>query len=516
MGKLKKEAFFLMVFSLCCLVFIQRLSQEYYPVMDDWFLYGDLYKNKMDFIIPNEKLTIRPAAGLFDMFIIAPLYNHLWIAQCIMSGILIAGTLLCLYMMRRYDFGTGGGFLLAVCLLPLNMEATYWIAASVRIVCSVFFIGLSVLLLQKYFDSAKKRFLIFYFFSGFLTVGFYEPAVAVYVYSGVCLILKNKKNPALALILLLHASAIAIYYILNKSSVNLEVRGRLLTSGFWEHTKLISKCIQEILGHINIKILVFGLREKAVSRCMTAVTAVCSVVFGISSSIWRNKNKFSIKKTASALGLCIAGAAVFYVLEDTRFTIRAVFFLIIGLSTVISELFNMIPKKTGKVLSAIILSISSFICTISGAGITVQYKDVSERDFNISKQILQLDKSQALNKKDGRIYLMNSVMYYSDVKCTGWYENIRGACSSEGDMRGCIWHTGGVRPEGKLIPVKNEESAYISEGVFMGLTEDYKVIGLLCKSVEYGYVLNSYDGQEFGRLINDENGKYKFYKSYKK
>ena len=61
---------YIMTFALGLLMIVQRfLSGVYKPVMDDWFLYGDLYKgisNRLaNFAIPNEKFAIRPLAGLF-------------------------------------------------------------------------------------------------------------------------------------------------------------------------------------------------------------------------------------------------------------------------------------------------------------------------------------------------------------------------------------------------------------------------------------------------------------------
>ena len=81
---------YIMTFALGLLMIVQRfLSGVYKPVMDDWFLYGDLYKgisNRLaNFSIPNEKFAIRPLAGVFDCFVNAPLFNHLWIVELFLT-----------------------------------------------------------------------------------------------------------------------------------------------------------------------------------------------------------------------------------------------------------------------------------------------------------------------------------------------------------------------------------------------------------------------------------------------
>ena len=82
-----------MAFSALCLMVIQRFLPclKYGPVMDDWFNYGDLYeKTWSQYVIPTQKLAIRPMAGLFDIFVTAPAFGHLWIIKLLMCLMLFA------------------------------------------------------------------------------------------------------------------------------------------------------------------------------------------------------------------------------------------------------------------------------------------------------------------------------------------------------------------------------------------------------------------------------------------
>lgn len=156
---------YIMTFALGLLMIVQRfLSGVYKPVMDDWFLYGDLYKgisNRLaNFSIPNEKFAIRPLAGVFDCFVNAPLFNHLWIVELFLTFSLLFGSFLIIKALRRNNFASGGFFLCLVCLFPVGLEATYWIAAATRVVYSLLFIGCATLSLDYCYKSDKVKFLV--------------------------------------------------------------------------------------------------------------------------------------------------------------------------------------------------------------------------------------------------------------------------------------------------------------------------------------------------------------------
>ena len=156
-----------MTAALGMLMFIQRfLAGVYMPVMDDWFLYGDLYETLLGrlkyFAIPNEKFAIRPAAGFFDCFINAPLFNNLWIVELILTLALLVGAFFIIKTLRKNNAAGAGLFMCLVCLFPVGLEATYWIAAATRISYALLFIGTAVYSLNMYFKNFSKRSLILY------------------------------------------------------------------------------------------------------------------------------------------------------------------------------------------------------------------------------------------------------------------------------------------------------------------------------------------------------------------
>ena len=57
-----------------------------------------------------------------------------------------------------------------VCLFPVGLEATYWIAAATRVVYSLLFIGCATLSLDYCYKSDKVKFLVMFAVFGMLSV----------------------------------------------------------------------------------------------------------------------------------------------------------------------------------------------------------------------------------------------------------------------------------------------------------------------------------------------------------
>lgn len=467
MDKEKDRNIYFLFLSAVCLIMIQRFSfgGRYYPVMDDWFLYGDTYTaaDKLTgFIIPNAKFSIRPLAGMVDIFFIAPLFEHLWIAEAVMTLLLTAGTFLMLSVLRENDFSVGGIFVLLLCLLPLNMEATYWLAASIRISNSMFFTGLAVWLLQKYLTTKKKRFFIGYSAAGFTAVGFYEPAVAVYLFLALYLILKRKNKKLLPILIITaaHIISVAVYYLCNKNSWAME-RGAFITTGIASHGAEITKVMANILGYMNVKLFSLGfergmyliIHKKAVIQGLAI--ALHSVLLGIfSGRLPEREREFAYKKILLGLFLGFAGIVVFYVLEDTRITLRSVYFIFIGFGAAIEELLSAIPYRARRIVVTAAVTVLSAACVVSGIGTADKYRQVSAEDVNIVGQIAESDKNDAIYG-ERKIYLFGAVDYYEDIETLRFFENIRGACSGYSEMTGCMWHFAGTSHKTNITPVKN-------------------------------------------------------------
>ena len=531
-GKIEEKSAYIMALCVFCLLIIQRFvpAFRYGPVMDDWFLYGDLYDNIWtEYIITNRKFVIRPMAGLVDTFICAPLFNHLWIVKLLVCVMLFAAAVMICRVLRKNDFAAGGAVFLFICLFPLNLEASYWLSAATRIVFALFFIAFSVWLLSGYFETKKYGYLIGYAAAGFAAVGFCEQAVPVYLVFSAYIIVKNRDFKLLA-IPFVHAAAIAAYYIANSSSPEVADRGQFLLD--LGHIRAVSEAALQMLGEINARMTRSGFSEGMGvllgHKLVLAAAVVLSAVFGWFAALRQNgAGGFKVGKAAAAAIAALSGIAVFYViLGGSRFTVRSMFFFTAGAGAFIGEILRIVPKKIGKWIDAVLFSLAAFVFTAAGAGVVNQYNTVSEHDAEIASYIIAADSGKNLENPEKFSYLLDSVNYYSDVDSVECWESIRSACGDYAYLTGCVRHRLGNNKVNYIMPLPNGGSEptlpnggseplalnlRTGNAAFFALMPDRSIAEITAAAEGENIALFDKNGVLYGRLVPDGD-LYKFEK----
>lgn len=123
---------------------------SYYPMLDDYVQYFN-YASSTDYaaLIAQEGfLASRPLAGIGDLFFWSHFRGNLAFALLLLSVLWALSAVLFRRVLSRY-FPCGWIFLAAYTLLPLNFEGTYWLSASTRIVCGMFFLSLALTLFER-------------------------------------------------------------------------------------------------------------------------------------------------------------------------------------------------------------------------------------------------------------------------------------------------------------------------------------------------------------------------------
>lgn len=505
------------------------LGLAYKPVMDDWFLYGDLYGDVINgFALPNAKFTIRPLAGILDIFLAAPLFDHLWIVELIMTLLLAAGAVILYDILSDNGFAPSGLFLISLCFVPMNMEATYWLAASIRISCALFFTALTLRLLNGYLKSDKKIYAVLYAVSGFFAVSFYEPAIVIYVMLFAYLLYRKRGRKYIHLIFIIaaHLTYIALYYILNGGSGELAVRGHLFTSNFFSQARAVTDMVGRVLVLYDWRAFVRGLKcgaELILSRGLYIQTAALlglSVFLGILVRHEGKDRSFSVKRLLISLALTAGGVAVFYVIGFLYTAIRFVYFSFIGIGLAACELALLTPKKIQPVLRTAVTAALTFVFEVSGMGITSQYIKTSEEDVCIVNEILALDTENFAVNPDRNTYLLGAEPYYDDVHSVEWLESIRGACSGYADLTGCLRHMTGVTNTNNLTPVRDGEAISMTYYInspeicrFFALDKNARVISVSVNETDGGYEVTEEGGERYGMITADESGVYRFYRN---
>lgn len=529
---LSSKCEYVMTFVLGLLLIVQRfLSGTYKPIMDDWFLYGDLYKgisNRLsNFALPNEKFAIRPLAGIFDCFVNAPLFNHLWIVELILTLSLLFGAFLIIKTLRRNNFSGGGFFLCLVCLFPVGLEATYWIAAATRVVYSLLFIGCAILLLDYYYKSAKTKFLITFAVFGMLSVCFYEPAIVIYIILTLFITwsnYKSKKDLIPLAIMAAHIVLIGIYYVLNSGSGEIESRGGFLETDIWKHTVLVTDFIKKIFTDFTHTIFHNGYTKGLLiilgghKFIKVLLIAILSVSFGLFSAMCIKKRNFSWKILLLGIAIFFGGLSLNYILGSGRIPLRLVFFSYLGIGIIIDELIVLLPLSFGRILSAFLLTVSAFIFTVTGIGEVSDYQKTSDIDVALTSQIINLDTKENITDTNKNVYVFGGQHGYDETKCIHYLEHTRGVSGSYADLTGCVQHITGVAETNNITPFTygdiHKLKPYIdTKGVcsFYNIEYDRTVVPVKLVADGNNYIIKRNDGSVAGTLTKVDDVSYQFF-----
>ena len=517
--------------SMTALVGLLMLFQRFFtgiykPVMDDWFLYGDLYTSVSDrlnnFAIPNEKFTIRPFAGIADIFINAPLFKHLWIVELILTLSLLFGTYLIIKTLRRNKLGNTGFLLCLVCLCPVGLEATYWIAAATRVSYSILFIGGAIYSLDYYYKSQNYIGFIMFCILGIFSVGFYEPAIVIYIILTLFVVwsnFKNKKDLIPAIIMIVHVAFIGIYYIINSGTGEIESRGGIVDSNFFSHIVKVFEYIKQIFTEYSSYIISNGFSNgiNVMSYLTRVILLAVSIIFGVFTAIYLKKNPFSFK--ILLLGICMffGGIILNFILNSERIPLRLVYFSYIGIGIIVDEIITLLPKIPAKIIAAILCSTCAFIFTVSGVGEVMEYQNTSDYDEYIAKQMINLDSDGNLTNPDKNSYLFDAQFYYDESGCIRYQDHIRSATSTYADLTGCIRHltktafTNSIMtfPAGDIHKIK----PYVDEKdlcTFFVLNYDKTVSKANLTPNGENYIITRSDGTYAGELIKIDEYNYQF------
>lgn len=518
--------------ALGLLMIIQRfLAGMYKPVMDDWFLYGDLYRTiperMAQFAAPNEKFAIRPAAGFIDCFINAPLFKYLWIAELLVTAALLIGVFFIMKTMRKNNAAGAGFFMCIVCLFPVGLEATYWLAAATRVAYSILFIGTAVYSLDYYLKTRKLRGIISYSVLGLLAVSFYEPAIVIYIILTLFIIwcgFKDKKDLIPVAIMIAQIAAIGLYYVLNSGTGEIESRGGFVSQNIWEHTTRINKFLTDIFTKYSFAITKNGLKKGLMivlggHRILKISLISClSALFGLLSSLLMRKRKLSVKFLILGIALFFGGISLNYLLGSDRIPIRLTFFSFLGIGILIDELSVLLPKTFGKITCGLLITVLTFVFTVAGIGEIKDYLQTSDFDVYITNQLIDLDTPQRISNPNKNTYVFGGQHYYEESKCVSYLDHIRGASGNYADITGCMRHLIGTPYTNNILTFTYGDSRVLKPYIdidglcnFYAIEYDKTVIRVNLVPDGENYNIVRADGTQAGTLVKTSDNKFQFF-----
>lgn len=251
---------------------------RYFPVLDDNNMYGVFaMMTPGDALVGNRWYATRPLAGVLDAVLWSRLWGHQSLILVVMILLHFSAIVLLWAVFRRNNLRVGMVAAVLFALLPLGTEATYWTAASSRLVVALFWASLSLYLLACYLEKVERKqpragvsrlhhrgqspaalCLGGFWLTNLISLGFYEQVIA-FSFAGALLMLlahagKLRRREGRwaflvpVLLLFFNVAAIGVWYKAFSHLGSVAARGQLVTGDYLGHAARVLQGMRTLLG----------------------------------------------------------------------------------------------------------------------------------------------------------------------------------------------------------------------------------------------------------------------------
>lgn len=445
--KLLKCLPFLSLFSL---VFIRYLYYgfQYFYQLDDYIQYHNYTFFTEDIrqaVLELGLLTARPAAGLADVYVWSCFFSVMLLAVGILSAMYTVSALLLKRIFTRH-FAVGSSFLVLFALLPLGFEGTYWVSASSRIICSLFFAALAAWLLQCYFDADKWYLLAGALVIQLLSCCFYEQGLIFSVVLFALLGIFNVR--AVRWKALWGGFGIVntvLYFVLTGLFPGTALYGSRMNMILPDTSYYFEEFLPQVLDQLYsafveggsltlIKGFWRGLQimwqDKAVFFTLILI-ALCGL-FGFVFSRQKRREDAGWMPLLWGAILFLAPLAPFFVLENTWFSLRGTVMSFAGLGLMVDCLLGKFIR--GKASAIVAASLALIFC-IAGVSELHDYKLTTENDQKVGQAIIEQADLFDAEKKIGILGIEPSALEEQNYF---YHEHIHGVTESNWALTGYL------------------------------------------------------------------------------
>ncbi len=399
----------------------------YFPTVDDHNMYG-IYSliPHLDALLGYEMYTTRPLAVLLDIFVISEFWGNMWIILLAFTLLHFISSILIYKVFEKNNLKTGAVLAVIFTLLPLGNDATYWIAASSRIVTGLFFTVLSFFLYMRYIEKSDKQeprlYLCFASFAvtNLISLGFYEQVIA-FSFVGILLLMvvnfNRLKNKWICVVPFVNIAIIGAYYLMFRSAGNMASRGLLLSTEYTKHTINVLKKIRELMTVIpgsQIKHGIINGTELLLSD-RSVLYAILALLVSVAIGIFYTREKVSVSWKTTAvkfilgLFLIVLPFAPFFVLQTLWIVFRNAFISIIGIGLVVESLAGALFSRWNlKFLRGIAAGVAVFVFIIGNVAEVNDYRNISLIDHEIAANL-----SEALEEAKGQDWSNYEVIVFN-------------------------------------------------------------------------------------------------------
>lgn len=463
-------------FTVFALVMIRYLyyGMQYFYQLDDYIQYHNytaFNSNIWELIKGLGLLQARPAAGVFDVAVWSKFFPVMIVAVALISA-LYAGAALLLRSVLRRHFDIGWLFPVVFALLPLGFEGTYWVSASSRIVCGLFFASLAAYLLQKYFDGATWRTLLGALLLQFFAACFYEQVLVFSV--ALCALLallsmreKGKRcfwgffpvvNTGLYFFLTAIAPAgqlysgrmetifpVSIYYFkVFLPEVLIQIKRAFLGGGFYTIVKGFWRGASLLVQDRSFwyVLILLGL---------CALFCVLAWRDGTEEAARDKKKNIWITLLVGIL-LALAPLAPFFFIGGTWISLRATVTSFAGLALCADAVLMWLlhTLRLRKRMVAVLSSLVAFVFCVAGVSELQDYKLTNENDQLVGQAILE--RVDVSNPKE-EIGILCVEPSYLENQNYFWHEHVHGVTESGWALTGFLQYLSGQEKIAYVTPL---------------------------------------------------------------
>ncbi len=372
---------------------------RYFPILDDYIQYW-FYPAQNSFskvLLGIGTLATRPLASFLDVAFWGQLWPVMGLALFIITLLHFFSAVFFYKVGKKFKVVLSPLFLLIYLLLPLGMEGRYWISASSRIICGLFFASLALWFLSRFLKEKKSlgNFFLFALFQ-LISCGFYESVSVFSVTASVLLFIvafwQDRKKSFLFVPIIsgVNISLMFFYYrvFANLGQMGSRASGMTLSALPANCLELVRQLCEIfalffdaiVLGSLSgIKLLWSKGFWGILLFFVISLVSLCMLFFS------KRKEKQSRKKS---LCLLIFGVILFFaplapnaMAEYPWLTNRSMFTSIVGMALILEPLFSLIKNRTAR--AAILCTIAFLFMTA-----TVNEYDVYKRTNALDSQLL--------------------------------------------------------------------------------------------------------------------------------
>ncbi len=474
-----------------------RLFLLLYPVMALRFLYyGFTYFHQLDDYIQYHNYTAyggspfelvealgllaaRPLAGLFDIFVWSRTYSFMILAVLLLTA-LHAFSAVLLYRIFNRHFGTGYVFLAIYCLLPLGFEGTYWVSASSRVVCGMFFAVLSVHLLQCYADSGKLRHLLLFGLCQLVSFGFYEQAMFLsFALMAAVLLLNWKKLGWRALSGLIWLLNLGIFFGFTSLVGTSTLYGQRMKLMLPDTLYYFEVFLPEVLGQMKSAFLGAGfhttvrgfLRGAGILLADWGIWYVLLALLAAAGFFFFSRRERDEAEGRPPFGpglailfgilLAAAPAAPFFVLENPWFSLRGTVMSFAGVALLADGLLLLLLRLfrlKGKLLGPLLASLAAFVFLIGSVAELHDYKATRDFDMAVLQRGLVAAVEKVPDKRDIAVLGLNPS--HLPEQNYFYHEHIHGVTESDWALTGALRAVSGNGDAPTVTPIATSRFIY--------------------------------------------------------